>query len=446
MSLSDLNDGSYTFKLLGNLDHPTDNGHNAINLSFSYTATDGDGDTSSNSFTVTVKDDVPVIGSPTASTLTEDASGSAGAQSFVAQTASNVALAINWGADNSNSGSANRSVAFSSFIDTGDTVHTTGFGSPVLTSNGVAVQFIRVSDTEIYGVANDHGGHLSLSDRQVFHITLSDTANGTYTFVLLDNVDHLGSGQGSALSLKLGFDATNSDGDTVGSSFTVTINDDNGPTIGTPASSTLTEHTTGTSNAFVAQSASNQTLNISWGADDNNSGSVNRSVAFASSIHTGDVVHTAGTGSPALTSNGSTVYFYRVSSTEIYGLANDNGGSVDFTGPNADRQVFHITLSDTNAGNYTFTLLDNIDHVGTGQGTDIVLSLGFVATDADGDTAPSNFTITLNDDTPTVAQRMSRPVWPLPIRSMAPRPAAPVPASASPGAPTTTTAAVSTAP
>ncbi|MGY3451765.1 T1SS-143 repeat domain-containing protein [Bradyrhizobium sp. USDA 4353] len=402
VSLSDQNDGSYSFKLLGNIDHPAGSGENIVNLSFSFTATDGDGDTSSNSFTVSVKDDVPVIGTPNGATLTENTMGAAGAEVFETQTASNVALNINWGADDGNSGTANRSVGFDASIHSGDIVKTTGSGSPTLTSNGVAVQFIRVSDTEIWGVANDNGGSLTLSDRKVFHVTLSDNGSGSYTFELLDNVDHIGSGQTNALALKLGFAATDADGDSATGNFTVTINDDNGrPAIGAPVAVTVDED--GLSGGNTAPAAGDApgadvtatgSLAISWGADDNNTGSVNRAVAFSGFTNGANVSSDAG----LLKVDGAQVKYWVVGNT-LYGYTGSNPANAN-TAPAASNQVFKVSVDDSSAGSYSFTLLKHVDHP-AGQGeNDVKLTFGFTATDGDGDSASSSFVVTINDDSP----------------------------------------------
>ena len=68
VQLSDLNNGSYDFTLLGNLDHPVGQGANEIAFTFNVVATDADGDTVNQSFTVNVQDDVPVAGIGTAET------------------------------------------------------------------------------------------------------------------------------------------------------------------------------------------------------------------------------------------------------------------------------------------------------------------------------------------------------------------------------------------
>jgi T1SS-143 domain-containing protein len=58
VTLSDDGSGSYTFTLLGALDHP-DMGEDTFDLTFYFTARDADGDTTTGSFSVFLRDDVP---------------------------------------------------------------------------------------------------------------------------------------------------------------------------------------------------------------------------------------------------------------------------------------------------------------------------------------------------------------------------------------------------
>ena len=87
VSLSDDGAGSYLFDLVDVLDHGTAGTEDDIPLTFNITATDGDGDTTDGSFQVTVDDDLVVVGSADAATVTEDTTGSAGAETFVTDTA-----------------------------------------------------------------------------------------------------------------------------------------------------------------------------------------------------------------------------------------------------------------------------------------------------------------------------------------------------------------------
>ena len=68
-----------------------------------------------------------------------------------------------------------------------------------------------------------------------------------------------------------------------------------------------------------------------------------------------------------------------------------------------------FTLQVTSAGNFTFTLVDQLDHATGGDENDLVLNLGsvLVATDRDGDSISGNsngLQITVDDDTPIATQ------------------------------------------
>ncbi len=64
VSLSDADNGSYSFDLEGVLDHPVKasgaSNEDVLSFNFTFTARDGDGDVATNNFTVKVIDDVPV--------------------------------------------------------------------------------------------------------------------------------------------------------------------------------------------------------------------------------------------------------------------------------------------------------------------------------------------------------------------------------------------------
>ncbi|OUR74547.1 hypothetical protein A9Q76_00780, partial [Arcobacter sp. 31_11_sub10_T18] len=126
-------------------------------------------------------------------------------------------------------------------------------------------------------------------------------------------------------------------------------------------------------------------LNISWGSDDNNSGTANRSVAFDA----------AQPGLSGLTSNGEDV---------VFSLSND--GTV-LTAIADGVTVFTVSLSDLESGSYDFSLLDNLDHPTADTEDDINLTFNFTATDSDGDTAGSSFTITVDDDAPVIGEALS---------------------------------------
>src|SRR4029079_15879553 len=130
-------------------------------------------------------------------------------------------------------------------------------------------------------------------------------------------------------------------------------------------------------------------LNISWGADDNNSGATNnRSVTFDA----------AQSGLAGLTSNGLEVHFTLLANGTT--LVAYTGAVVPTTTTSAG-VVFYATLDDTGTGSYNFTLVDNLDHATANTEDNKTLTFAFTATDADGDSIKSSFNVVVNDDAPT---------------------------------------------
>jgi T1SS-143 domain-containing protein len=400
VKLSDDGTGSFVFTLKESLDHPDRGSEDNIDLAFKFIAVDADGDvTETSTFTVTVNDDVPVFSSPIVDSNLAESTTTTADNAFIMASTGAVSLNISWGADAANNlGNAtspshvngDRSVQFVSSIQTGVIVHTAGSGSPILKSNGVTVQFLRVSDTEIWGIANDNGGALTLNDRKVFHLTLSDADNGSYTFELLDNLDHKGAGQGSVLALSFGITATDSDGDTTApTSFIVNITDDV-VAAGTGETKSVREDDllTGTS-PDLSKLQTTGSLNIDWNSDDNNSGSVNRSVAFKSGTAANNVHVTDADGHPiVLTSDGATVQYIMIGNVLVGYTHNDP----------LFHQVFTVSLSDNGSGSYTFTLLGNLDHPTGQDANELKITFDYTATDADGDSDSNTFAVIVVDD------------------------------------------------
>jgi T1SS-143 domain-containing protein len=392
--------GSYTFDLQGPLDHGA--ASNSIALTFAVQATDADGDAVQQSFTVNVQDDVPVVTGAIA-TQTVGEEGLADANHHLPNEAQNastghVSLNIAWGADTSNptsgGGSHDRSVAFASTtISALNALH--------LTSDGQALTYTVTSDstgallTATAGTGN--GAHA------VFTVQLSDGDNGSYDFTLLANLDHA-SGQGANdQALTFNVVATDSDGDTVGQSFTVNVQDDV-PVAGTGTPTTVDEgdlpggndnHDGGYGYGHGSPTPSvTGDLHIKWGADDHDSGVVaNRSVAFTSTTASSDVHVTDGGGNPVagLTADGLTVKY-----------AFDGGTLVGYTGSDLAHgtRVFEVSLNDDGDGSYTLTLLGNLDHPPGNGENNLNLTFNFTATDFDGDTSSNTFIVTVNDDVP----------------------------------------------
>jgi T1SS-143 domain-containing protein len=415
VSLSDSGDGSYTFTLLGNLDHPTDNGQNTLELTFNYTATDSDGDTASNNFTVDVKDDVPVVtGSISTHDVGEDGLTGANATGGSFNAVDNlstgaVSLNVNWGADNAISSaqdSTGRSLTFNvSTSHSGVITPLDSHGHALnLTSDGVALQYVVTTQANGTQELDAYKGSLHTAANLVFSVVLDPTAaHGTYNFTLSGNLDHPASGsQDDNLQLNFGITATDSDGDSVAQNFTVDVQDDV-PVAQVGAAETVSEaslpHGTSPNSAALAATGS---LNIEWGADNGNAtshgGAGDRSVAFTNA--TVAVTGINGNAVTGLTSDGQTIH-YAVLSTGI-----NAGVLVAYTGgtpssATASNVVFNVALSDGSNGGYAFTLLQTLDDPSSPTNLNALkFTFNYTATDSDGDTSSSHFTTMVTDDTP----------------------------------------------
>jgi T1SS-143 domain-containing protein len=359
VKLSDLDNGTYTFQLKGNIDHAS--GTDSLTLNFGFTAKDSDGDTATSSFNVAIVDDQPVIGKPTSTSVNEDDLRGGNDTGHRESTTVTGNLAVSWGADDHNSGSSNnRSVAF-----------TVTEGQTNLTSDGVALYY-KISTDGLTLTATK-----GLNGETVFTVKLSDLSSGSYTFDLKGNIDH--ASNSDSTTLNFGFTAKDSDGDTATSSFNVTIVDDQ-PVIGKPESASVNEDDLrgGNDQGRPEPTTVIGSLAVSWGADDNNSGNTNnRAVAF-------DVA----SGKTNLTSDGVSIY-YKISSdgTTLTATKGINGS-----------EVFTVKLSDLSSGSYTFELKGNIDHASNSDS--MTLDFGFTAKDSDGDAAKSSFSVTILDDKP----------------------------------------------
>lgn len=439
--LSDDDSGSYRFTLLDELDHVGEGKGADLALGFGITARDADGDTASSSFVVKVNDDALKLTGASEVTVDEDGSswwlvnnpGLPGGLSDGPDDAGfptgafglGTTLGISWGADNSNSGAANRSVAFAGVVNGAAAVDASGVA---LTAGGAAVK-LWTDGTTLYGyVGADPQGGAPVSGARVFTVTLSDALSGSYTFTLNANLDHAIAGTEDELTLKFGFTATDADGDAATGSFTVKVDDDT-PRVGTAAEGTVDEdggpnQTThpglpgsnpgGVGDADAGLSATG-TLAISWGADrDNSQGNVglvggapvdgDRAVVFGSDVIAtlqGQNLTSNGVGLVYISSDGgATLTAYRFNGTNYV----DGDGAIlgPVAGPGA--AVFTVSLSDaSNSGSYTFTLHDNLDHkVSSTTEDEITLSFGYVAYDSDGDSATGSFTVKVDDDTPRI--------------------------------------------
>jgi T1SS-143 domain-containing protein len=464
VSLSDDGAGSYQFTLYGNLDHvPTktdedpgqgsDEGSEELRLlsteaveedrsiTFHFTVKDSDGDTAGSTFTVDVNDDSPIFDAqPESVSLDEEdvaaLNGNSGDSygedddltpgeddGYDNGTGGRSAygdLNISWGSDDGNNGSGglgDRSVRFTG-IGSGE-----GFGtgsaievfqsdsetSSELTHNGETVRMWLSSDgTTILGYVGELGEGAEPDQSQVvFSIELSDYGSGSYVFTLFQSLDHAFEGREDDIRITFQVEATDGDFDSTSASFSVDIDDD-APVIGKPVATTVEDEkaANGNDENDGLYGSATGSLAISWGSDNGNNGSGtlgDRSVGFASAT-----VAISGGLDGKFTSLGEPV------STTIL----EDGTLVAYTGSVAPTAlsgegsaniVFYVSLSDEGtdgAGSYSFTLVKPLDHAddGTNSENSLDLTFSFEATDSDGDTVESSFTVTVVDDKPELAK------------------------------------------
>ncbi|MCB1490546.1 MAG: hypothetical protein KDJ77_01880, partial [Rhodobiaceae bacterium] len=344
VSLSDLADGSYTFSLIDTLDHGAA-GSDALSFDFGFTATDSDGDSVDGSFTVAVQDDVPVIGAPVASSVDE-----ASVQSVAASDVTLVAV-----------------------LDGVSYTFSAVAGSPFMTVTGGAL----AGPTEVTAslLASLSGGSLV----GIGNITASDpnlSVGGSGTTVLLG-------------------------GGGIGGSYRFSFAD---PADATALRDFLTTiKTQGLFNELFQDSprvTSSGSLDISWGADNEDIGNGNfsqdapggtgdRSVTFTDATTAANNVVDA-TGTPLSLTSGGVALSYTL-----------NGAGTVLTAKAGSETVFTVALDDDAAGSYRFQMEGTLDHPAAGA-DDLQLFFTFTATDSDGDTATDSFNVAVTDDVPVI--------------------------------------------
>ncbi|WP_299481206.1 DUF5801 repeats-in-toxin domain-containing protein [uncultured Roseibium sp.] len=441
VSLSDDGTGFYTFELLGNIDHnpPGSNGQMvAWNLDFAFVAADGDGDTATGEFRVTVVDDEPLAGTAEQSTVAEHDLPTGTDPDAVALVQSGE-LNVIWGADDADTDdvdtddaggvqdtpgvTGNRSITFAPIADQ---------PTQETTSDGVTLEYVlSANDT----VLTAYKGAGRLDADKVFEVSLSDDGTGSYSFELLGNIDHT-SGQTESWDLDFTFVASDSDGDTVQGDFRVTVADD-APITGEADLGVVEEEELegGLDDPFpfdldgaASQAGTPLTnrfsgsLNIVWGADDNDTadsdlnglpvqddatGADQRSVIF-SDVADGLIADPASIVS-VLDGSGDTVDLTSLTSRGdalSFVLSGDGTQLTAYAeyGQAGERSVFRVALSDDDSGSYTFILDDVLDHPiqDTTPFDEDALSLSFnyLAEDSDGDRAAGSFEVLAIDDGP----------------------------------------------
>ncbi|NOI32751.1 retention module-containing protein [Vibrio cyclitrophicus] len=201
------------------------------------------------------------------------------------------------------------------------------------------------------------------------------TLQGDIRFESNRNLDHTGGDIVKSIVVT----SSDSDSDLVSSTVTLTITDGDIPTIDTVPSVTLSETNLSDGSAPNASAVSStQTITFTNQSDD---------------VTSFRIEPTEFNVGGALTSNGLAV--------ELKADPTTPGGYIGFvtTAPNVETNVFTISFSDTNLGQYTFTLLEALDHVDGLAKNDLSFDLPVYAVDSDGDDSlVSQLNVTIGDD------------------------------------------------
>ncbi|QPC37730.1 T1SS-143 repeat domain-containing protein [Pseudomonas fragi] len=408
LELTNTSDGSYTFTLLDQLDHPDtvggDNSENELLLQLGSVlkVTDKDGDSvtaTAQKLVITVDDDTPIATlNQLTGTVDEDGvlegAANAGPGDGIAGGTGDVAGEIVLA-------SGNVSTLFQSGADEAlsYSLTTNGLAALGLKSAGVtvtyAVAFDAVSSTWLLTASAGAGN-------TAFTFSLHATT-GAYAFTLVDQLDHASGLNENDLSIALGtaINATDFDGDTVtaaANGLVITVNDD------TPIA-TINQLTGTVDEDGVVEGAANA------GTGDG--------IAGGTGDVAGEIVLASGNVSTLFQSGADEALNYSLTTTGLTALGLTSGGvAVTYAvGFDAGSSTWLLTAS-AGAGNtvftfslhaatgaYAFTLVDQLDHATGLNENDLTIALGTTinATDFDGDSvtaAANGLVITVDDDTP----------------------------------------------
>ena len=431
--------GSWSFDLDDQLDHVDNDLNNentllrtnlagttstgSIDFSQMIVATDADGDqvvgVPAGGFTISVKDDIPtakVQPTPVTATVEEDdMTGIAGGD---LSTGNNEDGSVNKDEASGNAGALNTlfnagaddNLSIGLKLDTGDL--------PALLSNGQAVVY-SLSGSTLTAYVDAGAPGLDGGDRVVFTLTVN--SNGSWSFDLKDQLDHVaGGGENTALRLVGGgsvnsidftklLTATDADGDSVELSgtgaFSITVQDDV-PAMAaqyTPINATVQE------DDMTGTAGGDRRTGI------NEDGSVNQDEASSSTSGNISSLFASGADEPL-------TFSLKLDSGDMDSLMS-NGKTLSYvlsgntlTASTSEGTVFTLTLNSN--GSWSFDLKAQLDHVdddtntentalrlsGGGSVSGIDFTKLLVATDADGDkfelTTSGAFTVTVQDDVP----------------------------------------------
>lgn len=451
----DATTGAYSVSQTGNILHEDDpaNEENEVTFTLGATLTDGDTDTATTSLTITVDDDTPIADPDTFNQLNEndpvsgdvsindnvgaDSPGTyalvggsltgAGGLMFNANgtftytpaPAEEGSLTFDYTLTDADGDTVTQTVTINLQPDSDPSVGNTNTavdddGFPDGNSNNPPADDINADNgdsgaglgTELVFVGNFNGdfgndtpGSYTFEDANTFlgteAITVTwndatdtltatsargdiftivvDQATGEYTLTLLQNVLHSGGDNGEVREfLNLAFNAVDSEGEVSPTATFVIAFGDDAPSASTNTIVQIDDDTVGGNPGGVGDDP--------------------------------DAVAIAGTLDHVFGADGGTIAFDLASTLPAgFRLVADpaSDGVIIEQEQGTGNWVAVVTVSlDETTGDYTVTQTDNVLHAGGGDENNTILTLDYVVTDGDLDTATSSLTINIDDDTP----------------------------------------------
>ncbi|MFA0484112.1 retention module-containing protein, partial [Vibrio sp. 10N.222.55.B11] len=347
------NDGSYTFTLLGPLNHPTSPNSNTLTIPFDVVAVDGDGD-DSNQYVLPIEvlDDATVMSAPTGETVVDedDLTGIGSDQSE--DTIINGLFTVDEGAD----GVVKYELVDEDLVLTG------------LTSNGESLEWLAVSQS---GTTFTYVAQTATSNEAVFEI-IFDTSDNSYQFELFKPLKHPDGADENAIDLNFSVVAEDFDQDQSNAiDLKITVTDDV-PLVTTQSITRIEGQGYGNSKVDMFANATDV------GAD----GAVLSRIEGITS-NGADIVFRTGNSGPYSSSFDLNSGSQQV---RVYEQTDDGSGGVD------TRELGRLRINSN--GEVEFRANGYLDHDGLDT---IDFSINVIATDGDLDTSETPLDITITD-------------------------------------------------
>ncbi|WP_210450205.1 retention module-containing protein [Vibrio crassostreae] len=347
------NDGSYTFTLLGPLNHPTSPNSNTLTIPFDVVAVDGDGD-DSNQYVLPIEvlDDVPVMSAPTGETVVDedDLAGIGSDQSE--DTIINGLFTVDEGAD----GVVKYELVDENLVIAG------------LTSDGESLEWLPVSQS---GTTFTYVAQTVTSNQPVFEI-IFDTSNNSYQFELFKPLKHPDGANENTIDLDFSVVAEDFDRDQSNAiDLTITVTDDV-PLVTTQSITRIEGQGYGNSKVNMFANATDV------GADD---AALTRIEGITS--NGADIVFRTGNNGPY---SSSFDLNSGVQQVRVYEQTDDGSGGID------TRELGRLRINSN--GEVEFRANGYLDHDGLDT---IDFSINVIATDGDLDTSETPLDITITD-------------------------------------------------